>query len=70
MRKTTLGKRQKGRQKDEFGENSWKTFHITEKLDVLNSGTLHRPKIITSHQFRCLNVKCQLLPQSKIPSID
>lgn len=31
MRKTTLGKKQKGRQKDEFGENSWKTFHITGK---------------------------------------
>lgn len=60
-----------GRQEDEFGENALKPFQRTGRvIHVLKSGTLHTTKMITSHQFKCMNVKCQLLPQSKIPSID
>lgn len=58
-----------GRQ--EFGENALKPFQRTGRvIYVLNSGTLHTPKMITSHQFRGMTVKCQLLPQSKMSSID
>lgn len=57
-----------GKQEDEFGENALKSFQGTGGvIYVLNNVTLDTPKTITSNQFKCINVKYELLPQLKIP---
>lgn len=57
-----------GRQEDEFGENALKPFQRTGRvIHVLKSGTLHTPKMITSHQIQMHECKMPVASTIKNP---